>query len=118
MAGRTMNNVSNLIKEAEKQGTRFILENNRVILKAATPLPPILLEDLRNHKTEIQQYLIQSKPIRENNWLDEEWRRINLPCWRRILRESIEQKDTRRAIYARRMLREVLEDPDYKENIL
>jgi hypothetical protein len=113
-----MNSIVDLINEAKKQGANFILENNRLFLQASIPLPDGLLAELKNHKTEILQYMVQSKAVREDNWMEEEWRRINLPCWRRILRESNEQKDIRRAIYARRMLKEVLEDPDYKENLL
>jgi hypothetical protein len=118
MAGGTMNNVTELINEAKKQGANFIPENNRLFLQASNPLPDTLVAELKNHKTEIKQYLIQEKTIREDNWLEEEWVRINIPCWRRILRESIEGNDKRRELYARRMLREVLEDPDYKENVL
>jgi hypothetical protein len=114
MAGGTMSNVIDLIIEAKKQGANFTLENQRLFLQASSPIPEELLAELKSHKNEILQYMVQSKVVREDNWLNEEWRRINLPCWRRILRESIEQKDTRREIYARRMLREVLEDPDYK----
>jgi hypothetical protein len=38
----------------------------------------------------------------------EEWRRINIPAWQRILRESIEAGDKSREKYARWMLTEVL----------
>ena len=48
-------------------------------------------------------------------WMLEEWRRISIPDWRRILHESIESKDKQREDYARWMLREVLQDQDYKE---
>jgi acyl-CoA reductase-like NAD-dependent aldehyde dehydrogenase len=44
-----------------------------------------------------------------------EWRRTSVPEWQRILRESIDQGDTRREKYARWMLREILLDPDYQE---
>ncbi len=113
-----MNAVIDLINEARKKGANFILENNRLFLQASNPLPDNLVTELRNRKTEIQQYLIQNKTVREDNWLEEEWVRINIPCWRRILRESIEGNDKRRELYARQMLREVLEDPEYKENLL
>ncbi len=48
-------------------------------------------------------------------WMLWEWRRASIPEWRRILQESIGQGDTRRAEYARWMLREILLDPDYPE---
>jgi hypothetical protein len=46
--------------------------------------------------------------------LAEEWRRVSIPCWRRILQESIQGKDQRREAYARYMLGGVLADPEYK----
>ncbi|MDD5701312.1 MAG: hypothetical protein PHU23_04590 [Dehalococcoidales bacterium] len=39
----------------------------------------------------------------------DEWRRVNIPAWRCILKESIETGDQRRADYAKWMLKEVLE---------
>lgn len=46
--------------------------------------------------------------------LMEEWRRISIPAWRRILKESIQEGNKRREKYARWMLKEVLKDKDYK----
>jgi hypothetical protein len=48
-------------------------------------------------------------------WMLEEWRRISLPGWRSILKESLESKDMEREEYARWMLKDVLADPEYKE---
>ena len=48
-------------------------------------------------------------------WMLWEWRRISIPEWRRILQESIDQRDQRREEYARWMLRDILLDPDYEE---
>lgn len=45
----------------------------------------------------------------------EEWVRISIPEWRRILVESSDKGDGRRAKYARWMLREILLDPKYEE---
>jgi hypothetical protein len=44
-----------------------------------------------------------------------EWRRVSIPEWQRILRESIEKEDRQREEYARWMLREILLDPEYWE---
>lgn len=46
-------------------------------------------------------------------WSQERWREINLTAWRRILQESIHQGTKRREEFARRMLKEVLKDPEY-----
>jgi hypothetical protein len=48
-------------------------------------------------------------------WMLWEWRRASIPEWRRILQESIDQGDSRRAEYARWMLKEILLDPTYQE---
>jgi hypothetical protein len=48
-------------------------------------------------------------------WMLWEWRRVSLPEWRRILRESADHGDRRREEYARWMLREILLDPEYQE---
>ncbi|MDP2730590.1 MAG: hypothetical protein Q8O55_08900 [Dehalococcoidales bacterium] len=42
--------------------------------------------------------------------MHEEWRKSAIPEWRRILDESIEQKNKVRETYARWMLKVVLED--------
>jgi hypothetical protein len=42
-------------------------------------------------------------------WILEEWRRISIPEWQRILKEAESAGDTQRAKYARWMLSEVLE---------
>ena len=44
-----------------------------------------------------------------------EWRRVSIPEWRRMPRESVEQGDYRGEEYARWMLREILLDQDYEE---
>jgi hypothetical protein len=48
-------------------------------------------------------------------WMLWEWRRVSIPEWRRILKESVESGDQRREAYARWMLREILLDPEYEE---
>lgn len=48
-------------------------------------------------------------------WLLEEWYRISLPEWRRILNKRIEGQDKKREEYARWMLKEILDDPEYEE---
>lgn len=50
-------------------------------------------------------------------WFLEEWRKVSLPEWRRILKESIEARNTKREEYARYMLHEILEDPKYREEV-
>lgn len=44
-----------------------------------------------------------------------EWRRLAIPEWRRVLQEAIRRGEKRRQEYARWMLREVLQDPEYRE---
>jgi hypothetical protein len=60
---------------------------------------------------------ISSDKDSSSPWLLEEWRRISIPDWRRILKESIETENISRENYARWMLSEVLKDDEYiKEN--
>jgi hypothetical protein len=51
-------------------------------------------------------------------WMLEEWRRTSIPDWQRILKESINSGDLNREKYARWMLKEVLEDPEFQEQEL
>lgn len=48
-------------------------------------------------------------------WILQEWRRVSIPQWRYIFRESIAQGDKKRESYARWMLREVLVDAEYQD---
>ena len=47
---------------------------------------------------------------RTDDWLMEEWRRISIPDWARILAESKENWDTRRWKYAEALLMELREE--------
>jgi hypothetical protein len=71
--------------------------------------------ELKESKYEILTELRWETRSTTECWLLEEWRRISLPEWQRILKESIERKNEKREEYARWMLPEVLEDPKYGE---
>lgn len=47
-----------------------------------------------------------------------EWRRFNIPCWRRVLKESIEAGDKGREKYAQWILKSVLEDIDDRPSMM
>ncbi len=47
--------------------------------------------------------------------MHEEWRKVSIPEWRRILQESIAQKNKVREGYARWMLKVVLQDKEDKK---
>ena len=105
-----------LLGEAEGYGVSFKLENNRVFVKVPKQLPSDFMQELRNRKTEIHDFLQKKqRRIEADNWALNEWRKTSLPAWRRILKESIEAQDKHRENYARWMLREVLEDEEYRE---
>jgi hypothetical protein len=110
-----MNEVIHLVSKARECGAIFILDKDRVVLRAPEPLPADLMDKLRIHKTEIQQLLRQSQKVKNDNWILEEWRRISIPHWRHILQDSITNEDKKREEYARWMLSEILEDANYKE---
>jgi hypothetical protein len=70
------------------------------------------------HLAVVRRFLWEGLPLTEVLPADpllEEWVRVSIPEWHRILQESVEQGDRRRAEYARWMLREILLDPDYEE---
>ncbi len=48
-------------------------------------------------------------------WMLWEWRRVSIPLWRDILKESVIKGDIQREEYARWMLMEILLDPAYEE---
>ncbi len=58
----------------------------------------------------------EEKATLTENFLLESWRKSAIPTWRRILKESIENHETKREEYARWMLVDILEDPEYKES--
>lgn len=58
------------------------------------------------------------EPTRDDGfepWALWEWRRVSLPQWQQILKESIADGDKHREEYAKWMLRDILLDPDYEE---
>ena len=82
-----------------------------------TPAALVVIETLRQNKPEILAYLRQ-EPAQDSlvPWMLQEWRRVSIPDWRRILRESVTKGDKGRADYALWMLTEVLFDPEYEED--
>ena len=66
----------------------------------------------------VRHFLWETLPqaeVTERDPLLEEWRRISIPEWRRILQKSTEKGDIQREEYSRWMLREILLDPEYKK---
>jgi hypothetical protein len=113
-----MREVSELIQRCQELGIQLIASGNTLKIRANQTPPEGLLRAIKEAKEKIIAELCYRQRQEASNWLLEEWRKTSLPSWRRILRESIEQQDRRREEYARWMLREVLEDPEYKENLL
>jgi len=107
--------ISLLLEKCRELGATFTPLDGRLRVQAPQPLPDELMADLKEAKSEILAEL--QRPLMGQNdfWLLEEWRRTSIPGWRRILQESIESNNTRREEYARWMLREVLDDPEYRE---
>lgn len=112
-----MSQVDDLIRRCQELGIQLIPCGDKLKIRAAEPPPEELLIAIREAKSKVLAELKHRQHKEVECWALEEWRKTSLPSWRRILRESIEANDRRREEYARWMLREVLEDPDYKENI-
>ncbi|MFC1968145.1 winged helix-turn-helix transcriptional regulator [Chloroflexota bacterium] len=102
-----------LVQKARECEAIFLFENGKARIRAPEPLSSELLDNLRSHKADVLSELRYELSDKAKYWL-EEWRKISLPKWRRILQESIEAKDKKREEYARWMLCEVLEDPEYR----
>ena len=72
------------------------------------------VEHLATLRRFILEGLTKAEVLQADPFL-EEWFRVSIPDWRRILLESIGNGDNGRAEYARWMLRDILQDPDYEE---
>ncbi|MFC2000146.1 hypothetical protein ACFLXE_05255 [Chloroflexota bacterium] len=107
---------SSLIDECRAMGATFTLVGDQVRVRASNPLPDCLVATLRQLKPDVVAVLRGEKDKGFHCWMLEEWRRVSIPDWQRILAQSIEQGDTGREKYARWMLREVLLASEYAED--
>ena len=110
-----MNRPRELLQKCRELGATFTPSNDRVKIKAPLPLPDDLVSELKKAKPQILKELFYERRDQANYWLLEEWRRLSIPEWRKKLRKSIELKSPSNEKYARWMLKDVLEDPEYKE---
>ena len=105
-------NVLALLERCRELGATLTTVDDRVKVRAPEPLPDDVIAALKEAKP---QLLVELRRQQHQCWVLEEWRRTSIPSWREVLVESIEKHDKKREEYARWMLREVLEDPDYRE---
>ena len=110
-----MSDVGTLLERCRLLGATFIPFGDRFKVRAPEPLPEDLVAALRELKAQVLAELDRERQNSFRCWVLDEWRRVSIPDWRRILQESIEQQDTKREDYARWMLREILIDPEYGE---
>ncbi len=113
-----MSGVWELIEECQQRGAKLTARDGQLHVQAPKALPDYLFTALKESKEQILAEIGYRQRCHAACWYLEEWRRINIPAWRRILKESIESKDREREKYAHHMLQEILEDPDYKETQL
>ena len=113
-----MTDVSTLIERCRAMGAVLTPLDNRLRVQAPKPLPDDIMANLKQAKEDVLVELHRELKDSSECWLLEEWRRISIPDWRRILQESIEAEDKKREGYARWMLRDILEDPEYREATL
>jgi hypothetical protein len=111
-----MTGIWDLLEECRDLGVKLTAVNDQLKVQASKPLPDNLIAALKESKEKVLAEIQRRNQNASKCWALEEWRRLSIPGWRRILKESIEQKDTERENYAREMLRDILEDPDYEEN--
>lgn len=110
-----MKEVTTVIERCRRLGAILIPFNDDLKVRAPMPLPDELIADLKELKPQLILELKRELKTESECWMLEEWRRLSLPDWRRILIESIETHNTYREEYARWMLKEILQDPEYKE---
>ncbi len=107
-----MKHVTALLEQCRILGAKITPLEGRLKIEAATPLPDDLIAELKVAKSEILAELKHQLRKESECWILEEWRRISIPEWRKILRECIKTGDRKREDYARWMLLEILQDPD------
>lgn len=112
-----MKNVAALLQQCRALGATLVPLGDHIRVRAPAPLPEELIADLRELKSEVLAELGKERAMVFDCWVLDEWRRVSIPAWRRILSESIEKRDSRREEYARWMLREILQDGEYEERI-
>jgi len=110
-----MNDCSDLIRKCCDLKIMLTPDGNKLKMKGTSPMPDELRTALIEYKGAVIAELRHQRQIEVEGWICEEWRKINLPAWRRILKESIAVNDLARELYARKMLKDVLFDPDYKQ---
>ncbi len=110
-----MNDVTALLVRCRSLGATLTPLRDRLRIHAPKPLPDDVVTDLREAKAQVLTELKWQLAKEAECWLLEEWRKVSIPKWRRILRENVHKQDRNREEYARWMLREVLEDPEYME---
>ncbi len=103
-----------ILERAQQAGLRVWLEDNAIQVEGYSTREALaVVEAIRQHKAEVMASL--RTRLREGDfepWVLQEWRRVSIPDWRRILQESIDHGDRLREEYALWMLREVLLDPE------
>lgn len=113
-----MTDAINLIERCRDLGATLTLLNDRIRVNAPQPLPLEILDELRQFKPQILEALRYQSKEQATCWFLEEWRRMSIPEWRNILKQSVVSNDRNREKYARWMLKEILDDTEYKENNL
>lgn len=110
-----MTDIATLLGKCRALGAVFILNGDRIKVQASKPLPEEYITELKQSRQAVIEELCYELQAEARCWVLEEWRRISIPSWRKILSQSIQEHDQNREEYARWMLREILEDPEYQE---
>lgn len=110
-----MKDAEALVRECRSLGVSVTLVDGQVRLRAKSRPPDDLISALREQKTDVIAFLAREQSGGSACWVLDEWRRLSIPQWRRILKLSTQREDEDRAEYARWMLSEVLQDTDFKE---
>ena len=114
-------NVEQLLDRLRRHGVAVTVSSGQIRLVPGSRVPGNLVAQLQDNKSAVCDYFYaqsaHSAPKTwPNCWPLELWRRMSLPEWRERLRQSVESGDKNQEEYARWMLREILLDPQYRED--
>jgi hypothetical protein len=115
MEDRIMNDPNVLLERCKELGATLFLKEGKVRVEAPEPLPDDFVIQLRESKEQILFTLKHNSRKEAQNSLLEQWRKIAIPEWRRVLKLTLYMRDKPREEYARWMLKDLLHDPEYRE---
>ena len=104
--------------QLDEMGIAVRVEGGDLLLEPGSRVPLKLISALRENKREVIEYISgsESQGNQTCRVLDE-WRRQSIPVWRKKMQQATENHETKGKSYALWMLKEILFDPEYREEL-